>query len=83
VVKLDIYTQHSWTAAMVFVEAVRKAGANLTRASLISALNSIQGFGTGWSQPISYGSGLHDPNRCFRFMAYQDGWKNTSDWNCL
>jgi len=83
VVNLDIYTQHSWTAAMVFVEAVRRAGSNLTRASLMQALNSIQGFNTGWSTALSYGAGLHDPNRCFRYMVYQDGWKNTSDWNCL
>jgi len=44
---LDIYTQHSWTAAMLFVAAARKAGSNLSRASLINALNGIQNFDTG------------------------------------
>lgn len=83
VVNLDIYTQYAWTSAMVFVEAVKKAGPNLTRQSLMAALNSIQNFNTGWSTPLSYGSGLHDPNRCFRYVLYQDGWKNTSDWNCV
>ena len=80
---LDIYTQIAWTSAMVFVEAVKKAGPDLTRQSLVSALNSIQGFDTGWSKPLSYSAGLHDPNRCFRYMAYQDGWRNTSDWSCV
>ncbi len=80
---LDIYTQIAWTAAMVFVEAVKRAGPNLTRATLVQALNSIQNFDTGWSRPLSYGPGLHDPNRCFRNMAYQDGWRNTSDWTCV
>lgn len=83
VVNLDIYTQHSWTAAMIFVEAVRRAGSNLTRSSLMSSLNSIQGYNTGWSTPLSYGPGLHDPNKCFRYMAYDGGWKNTSDWICV
>ncbi len=80
---LDIYTQIAWTAAMVFVEAVKRAGTDLTRASLLQALNSIQNFDTGWSRPLSYAPGLHDPNRCFRYMAYQDAWRNTSDWNCV
>src|SRR5437763_913689 len=54
---LDIYTQHSWTAAMLFAEAARKAGKSLTRDTLIQALQGMQGFQTGWSVPLSYGSG--------------------------
>src|SRR5438132_6321492 len=41
---LDIYTQHSWTAAMVFAEAARRAGAGLNRSTLIKALQSIRNF---------------------------------------
>ena len=44
---LDIYTQHAWTAAMVFVEAARGRGPNLTQASLVQALNGMQGFRHG------------------------------------
>ena len=81
---LDIYTQHSWTSAMVFVAALRKAGANVTRESLAQALNSIQGFQTGWSTPISYGGGLHDPNHCFRWMTHDaSSWHTVSDWKCF
>jgi len=39
---LDIYTQHSWTAAMVFAAAAKKAGSNLTRDSL------VENKGSGW-----------------------------------
>src|SRR3989440_1550898 len=66
---LDIYTQHSWTAAMLFVAAARKAGSTLTRNSLVQALNGIQNFDTGWSVPLSYGPGAHDPNHCFTYTA--------------
>jgi hypothetical protein len=88
---LDIYTQHSWTSAMVFIEAVRRAGANLTRDSLVKALDSIQNFQTGWSQPLSYSAAeaIHDPNKCFRFMQHDaaradagGSWRTVSDWRC-
>src|SRR2546430_3088727 len=80
---LDIYTQHSWTAAMVFVEAARKAGRDLSRNSLLQALRSIRGFPTGWSVPLSYGSGGHDPNHCFTYTANKgSGWHTTSGWIC-
>jgi hypothetical protein len=80
---LDIYTQHSWTAAMVFHEAAKRAGANLSRETLIQALNSIQGFQTGWSVPLSYGAGAHDPNQCFRYTSHEGGkWQTTSGWVC-
>jgi ABC-type branched-subunit amino acid transport system substrate-binding protein len=82
---LDIYTQHSWTAAMVFIEAVKRAGPNLDRASLIAALNSIQNFDTGWSTPLSYGAGTHDPNHCFTYThdnAPNGTWTTTSGWKC-
>jgi ABC-type branched-subunit amino acid transport system substrate-binding protein len=80
---LDIYTQHAWTAAMVFVEAARRAGKNLTRDSLVQALNGLQNFQTGWSVPLSYGSGAHDPNHCFTYTANNgSGWRTTSGWIC-
>src|SRR5438105_5526086 len=80
---LDIYTQHSWTAAMVFAAAAKKAGKNLTRVSLVQALNSLQSFQTGWSVALTYGSGAHDPNRCFTYTESKgSGWRTTSGWIC-
>jgi len=80
---LDIYTQHAWTAAMVFTEAARKAGSSLSRDSLVQQLDALQGFQTGWSVPLSYGSGPHDPNHCFTYTANSGGgWHTTSGWIC-
>ncbi|MEA2681796.1 MAG: branched-chain amino acid transport system substrate-binding protein [Chloroflexota bacterium] len=87
---LDVYTQHSWTAAMIFVEAVKRAGKNINRATLVDALNSIKNFDTGWSKPISYAPGNHDPNHCFMWTkhdgkTYDAGgsWHTISDWKCF
>jgi ABC-type branched-subunit amino acid transport system substrate-binding protein len=88
---LDIYTQIAWSAAQVFVEAVKRAGANLTRASLVQALNSIQNFDTGWSRPLSYSANTpHDPNRCYTYVkhdptTYDQGgtWRTYTDWKCF
>jgi ABC-type branched-subunit amino acid transport system substrate-binding protein len=80
---LDIYTQHAWTAAMVFVEAARHAGKDLSRNSLVQALDGLQNFQTGWSVPVSYGSGDHDPNHCFTYTANNgSGWHTTTGWIC-
>jgi hypothetical protein len=82
---LDIYTQHAWTAAMVFTAAAKAAGANLSQATLIQQLNSIHNFATGWSTPLSYGSGAHDPNRCFTYTvdnAPNGSWHTMTGWIC-
>src|SRR5258708_19402055 len=88
---MDLYAQIAWTAAQVFVEAVKCAGANLTRASLVQALNSIQNFNTGWSKPLSYSANTpHDPNRCYTYVkhdptTYDQGgtWHTYTDWKCF
>jgi ABC-type branched-subunit amino acid transport system substrate-binding protein len=73
---LDVYAQNAWEAARVFVEAAKKAGSNLTRASLVQALDSISNFQTGWSGSISYTSldskGGHEPTRCFYWLHHDD-----------
>jgi ABC-type branched-subunit amino acid transport system substrate-binding protein len=80
---LDIYTQHAWTAAMVFVEAARRAGKDLSRNSLVQALDGLQNFQTGWSVPLSYGSGAHDPNHCFTYTVNNGSdWHTTTGWIC-
>jgi len=82
---LDIYTQHAWTAAMVFTAAARAAGKDLSQASLIQQLNALHGFDTGWSTPLSYGPGAHDPNRCFTYTvdnAPNGTWHTMTGWIC-
>jgi ABC-type branched-subunit amino acid transport system substrate-binding protein len=82
---LDIYTQHAWTAAMVFAAAAKAAGSNLTQATLIQQLQSLHNFQTGWSVPLSYGTGAHDPNHCFTYtldQAPRGSWHTTTGWIC-
>jgi len=49
----------------------------------VQALNSLQSFQTGWSVALTYGSGAHDPNRCFTYTESKgSGWRTTSGWIC-
>jgi len=63
---LDIYTQHAWTAAMVFAEAARRAGAGLNRSTLAQALESIRNFKHGLVSAAVVCAGAHDPNHASR-----------------
>ncbi|NOK19422.1 cytochrome c/ABC transporter substrate-binding protein [Corallococcus carmarthensis] len=45
----------AYAAARVFVEAVTRAGADLTRAGLQQQLESLRDFDTGVSPPVSFG----------------------------
>jgi branched-chain amino acid transport system substrate-binding protein len=83
---LDSYTTYQWLAAEVFVQAVKSIGnAPVTRASLVNALNGIKNFDNGGiTQPISYGTGNHDPLHCLQWLHNYNGqWKTTSGWNCF
>jgi len=46
-------------AAKLLVEGLRRAGRDVTRARLIDALETIQGFKTGYLPPLSYGPRQH------------------------
>jgi ABC-type branched-subunit amino acid transport system substrate-binding protein len=43
----DIFSVYGWSSAMLFVQALRKAGADPTRASLIAQLKKITSFDAG------------------------------------
>ena len=83
---LDVYTEGDWVAAELFVQALRTLGTQpITRQNLANALNSIKGFSTGLTQPLSFGPGSsHDPNRCFQWIRNNNGaWTTYSGWNCF
>ena len=83
---LDSYTTYQWLAAEVFVQAVKSIGnAPVTRASLVNALNGMKNFDNGGiTQPISYGTGNHDPLHCLQWLHNNNGqWRTTSGWNCF
>ena len=67
------------------VEAVREIEREkgIESGTLVQALNGMQGFNTGWSVPLSFGAGAHDPNHCFTYTANSgSGWHTTSGWIC-
>jgi ABC-type branched-subunit amino acid transport system substrate-binding protein len=83
---LDVYTTQQWVAAEVFVQAVKDIGnAPVTRENLVKALDGLKGFNDGGiTQPITYGSGNHDPLRCLQWIHNNSGtWKTTSGWKCF
>jgi branched-chain amino acid transport system substrate-binding protein len=83
---LDSYTTYQWLAAEVFVQAVKSIGnAPVTKESIVNALNGMKNFDDGGiTQPISYGSGNHDPLHCLQWLHNTNGqWRTTSGWNCF
>jgi branched-chain amino acid transport system substrate-binding protein len=83
---LDVYTTQQWVAAEVFVEAIKDIGnAPVTRQSLVKALDNMKNFNDGGiTQPITYGSGNHDPLHCLQWIHNSNGrWKTTSGWKCF
>jgi len=82
---LDVYTQIQWTAAKTFVEAIRRMGRTTVNAkTLVDSLNSIKGFQTGFTPPLTYAAGNHDPDRCFQWIRNQQNtWQTYSDWTCF
>jgi branched-chain amino acid transport system substrate-binding protein len=86
VAALDVYSEGSWIAAKIFVEAVKRIGNQpVTRQSLVDSLNGIQNFQTGLSVPLSFSAGgSHDPNHCLQWIRRSSGtWNTYSDWNCF
>jgi branched-chain amino acid transport system substrate-binding protein len=82
---LDVYTAQSWTAAQLFVDALKRAGNNPSQKSFVEALNSTKGFQGGLSpNPISYSPGpSHDPNRCFWMLENKDLiWTTVTEPKC-
>jgi branched-chain amino acid transport system substrate-binding protein len=82
---LDVYTEGSWVAAKLFVEAVRRLGSTPpTPRSLVDSLNHITRWDSGLSMPLSFSPGVHDPNRCLQWIRNQQGlWHTYSGWNCF
>jgi branched-chain amino acid transport system substrate-binding protein len=82
---LDVYTEETWVAAKLFVEAVRRLGsAPPTPRALVDALNHITRWDDGLTEPLSFSPGPHDPNHCLQWIRNQQGtWHTYSGWNCF
>ncbi len=67
-------------AGMVFTEAAMRAGRNLTRESLITALESIKGFESGILPPLTIGPD-HETHKQGIWMRVEAGrLKQQTDW---
>lgn len=53
----------AYNGAKVLLEGIRRTGKNLTRDSLIAALESIKEFDTGLSNPTTFGPNRREGNR--------------------
>jgi hypothetical protein len=60
-----------WMTGVVFVEALKRAGRDLTRENYIKAIESIKNFETGGvSGPVTYGPKQHNGVANARFYKY-------------
>ena len=57
--------------ALTFLEGLKRAGPDLTRAKFIAALESIQNFSTGLTMPTSFSATSHEGNKAARIVQIQ------------
>lgn len=68
----DYAAMQAYSAAQVFVEALKRAGKDLTREKFIEALESLKNFGTGTNVPITFSKTEHQgikEARIFKIVA--------------
>lgn len=59
----------NYSGAMVFVEALKRAGKDLTRDKLTQALESMKGFDTPLATPVTFSKNEHHGNYGINFVA--------------
>ena len=69
---IDLFTLYGWTSAELFVEALKTAGPQLTRASLMSALQGIDKFNANGILAES-GPASKRPAICYIMAQVHDG----------
>jgi ABC-type branched-subunit amino acid transport system substrate-binding protein len=71
-VKPDLYALYGWASAELFAQALKAAGANPTRSSVLAALKNIHSFnGDGLLAPTDPGS--KGPGTCWALYRIQNG----------
>ncbi|HEY2702771.1 MAG TPA: ABC transporter substrate-binding protein [Candidatus Dormibacteraeota bacterium] len=82
---LDVFSEGTWVAAKLFVEAVRRLGTTPpTSRSLVDSLDHITRWDNGLTVPLTFTPGPHDPNHCVQWIRNQQGtWHTYSGWNCF
>ena len=74
------YSLSGYFAAMLFTEGAKRAGKNLTRDSLITALEGIRGFESGILPPITIGADHETQRQGFWVRVEKGRFKQLTDW---
>ncbi|PYM19085.1 MAG: hypothetical protein DMD81_04350 [Candidatus Rokuibacteriota bacterium] len=79
---LDTTNLYGYQKAALFVEGMQRAGKNLTRDSLLKAIESIKDWDPGWGLKYSYGGdNRRVMSRAARLVSVKDGkWTKASEW---
>lgn len=71
----------AYADAIIFVEALKRAGPNPTRENLVAAMEGMKDFPTGIYPPVTYGPDRHDGNNGAVIVRAQNGqWIPVSEW---
>ena len=57
--------------ALTFLEGLKRAGRDLTRPTLIAALESIKNFSAGLTMPTTFSDTSHEGNKAARIVQIQ------------
>ena len=74
------YSLSGYVAGMLFTEGAKRAGRQLTRESLITALEGIRGFETGILPPLSIGADHETQKRGFWVKVEKSRFKPLTEW---
>ncbi|MEK7385025.1 MAG: ABC transporter substrate-binding protein, partial [candidate division NC10 bacterium] len=74
------YSLAGYFAAMLFTEGAKRAGKNLTRDSLIAALEGIRGFESGLLPPVTIGADHETQKHGFWVRVEKGKFKQLTDW---
>jgi ABC-type branched-subunit amino acid transport system substrate-binding protein len=74
------YSLSGYFAAMLFTEGARRAGKNLTRESLVAALEGIKGFESGILPPVTIDPDHETQRQGFWVRVEKGRFKALTDW---
>jgi branched-chain amino acid transport system substrate-binding protein len=74
------YSIAGYVAGMLFAEAAKRAGRNLTRESLVVALESMKGYETGILPPLTIGPDHETQKQGFWVRVEKGRFKPLTDW---
>jgi hypothetical protein len=83
---MDAFSEGSWVACRVFVQALQKLGPNVSRNGLVQALNSGVYSTNGMAPNLNYGAtnGGHDASHCALYVTYTPSrqWQTAQGFTC-